>query len=123
MTQPDKAETVRALFRAFMSGDRAAADALLADDFRFTSPYDNAIDKATYFERCWAQHGLFVSHTVELVMTRGDVALARYRCTLRDGKEFRNMECFTFANGLIRSVEVFFGATYYDGEFVKAQPN
>ena len=33
--------------------DRAAIEALIADDFRFTSPLDNRLDRRTYFARCW----------------------------------------------------------------------
>jgi hypothetical protein len=29
------------------------SEALIADDFHFTSPLDNRIDRATYFARCW----------------------------------------------------------------------
>ena len=36
-----------------------------------------------------------------------------------DGKEFRNTEFFEFDDDRIRSVNVFFGATYKDGVFVK----
>ena len=26
---------------------------LIAEDFHFTSPLDNRLDRKTYFERCW----------------------------------------------------------------------
>ena len=44
---------VRAYFGAYESENRELAETLLADDFTFTSPNDDGIDKATYFERCW----------------------------------------------------------------------
>ena len=44
-------ETVRAIFDAYLYQDRDAADRLLADDFVFTSPQDDHIDKADFFER------------------------------------------------------------------------
>ena len=43
----------RACLQAYVDKDRDAAEALIADDFRFTSPLDNALDRKTYFERCW----------------------------------------------------------------------
>jgi hypothetical protein len=43
----------RASYRAYVDKDRAAIEALIADDFHFTSPLDNRIDRATYFARCW----------------------------------------------------------------------
>lgn len=50
-------EIVRASFAAYVDQDREAADALLADDFVFTSPQDDHIDKATWFERCYPVTG------------------------------------------------------------------
>ena len=38
---------------AHVAKDRAALDALIADDFHFTSPLDNRLDRATCFTRCW----------------------------------------------------------------------
>src|ERR1700738_588051 len=48
-----KAEVIRSYFAAYASGDRKVIEDGFAADFTFTSPYDDAIDKATYFERCW----------------------------------------------------------------------
>ena len=42
----------RASYRAYVDKDRAAIEALIAEDFHFTSPLDNRIDRATYFARC-----------------------------------------------------------------------
>ena len=44
---------MRACFEAFRDRRRDDAEAVIADDFTFTSPYDDAIDRAAYFERCW----------------------------------------------------------------------
>ena len=49
----EKSAIIRAIFAAYLANDRKAVENHLTDDFRFTSPYDDAIDKATYFERCW----------------------------------------------------------------------
>ena len=46
-----KAETLKRLFETFRSQDRDVAEALIADSFTFTSPYDDAIDKQAYFEK------------------------------------------------------------------------
>ena len=46
MAALDKAGIIRALFAAYLRNDRGAiADAFTAD-FRFTSPYDDRLDKA-----------------------------------------------------------------------------
>ncbi len=109
-----KASAVRTLFKAFISQDRPTAEALLSDDFRFTSPYDDAIDKATYFERCWPNSGLIAQQAIESIAVSGDDAFVTYYCRLKDGKEFRNVELHRFNGGKIRSIDVFFGRTIAD---------
>jgi ketosteroid isomerase-like protein len=115
-----KSDIVRSLFDAYRSKDRALLDRLLSDDFRFTSPYDDAIDKAAYFSRCWpASISYIKSNTVEKISECGDEVFVQYKCVTNDGKEFRNVECHTFDGGRVRAVNVYFGATYKDGNFVK----
>jgi ketosteroid isomerase-like protein len=46
-------DTVRAVFDAYLEQDRNTMDRLLADEFVFTSPQDDHIDKGTFFERCF----------------------------------------------------------------------
>jgi len=49
----DIVKIVRAGYEAYASNDRSALEDLIAPDFHFTSPFDNRIDRKTYFERCW----------------------------------------------------------------------
>jgi hypothetical protein len=49
----DLISIVRGVFEAYGAKDRAAIEAVIADDFHFTSPLDNRIDRQTFFERCW----------------------------------------------------------------------
>jgi ketosteroid isomerase-like protein len=53
MDAHDKERRVRGFFAAFLAGDRSSAEATMATDFTFTSPYDDHIDRVAYFERCW----------------------------------------------------------------------
>ena len=46
-------EIVRACFRAYEVKDRTALEALLADDFTFSSPIDDHINREVYMRRCW----------------------------------------------------------------------
>jgi hypothetical protein len=48
-----RSDIICAIFAAYRVNDRNTVEAVLTEDFRFTSPYDDALDKATYFERCW----------------------------------------------------------------------
>jgi hypothetical protein len=42
----------RVCLQAYVDKDRAAIEVLIADDFHFTSPIDNSLDRETYFELC-----------------------------------------------------------------------
>jgi len=126
MSEESKAEIVRRLFGAYRTNERVLAEQLLADDFTFTSPYDDAIDKTTYFERCWPESVRFVErHLEEQVLERlvedGDDVFVLYRCRTKDGKEFRNTELHSFSGDRINRVAVYFGATYKNGAFVRQQ--
>ena len=119
MASTDRAATIRAIFAAYLANDRKAVEESLADDFTFTSPYDDQIDKATYFERCWKNSDWIERHELEKIFVEGDEAFVTYKCLARGGKSFRNTEFFAFAGDKIRRIDVYFGATYQDGVFVK----
>jgi ketosteroid isomerase-like protein len=99
----------RACLQAYVEKDRAALEALLADDFHFTSPIDNALDRATYFRVCWpnsvALAGFDDIHEVDA----GDRAFIVYEARTSAGKRFRNCEMYTVRNGKLVATEVYFG--------------
>lgn len=118
---PTKENQIRQCFHAYQVHDRELLESLLTDDFTFTSPYDDHIDKAAYFERCWAGAIKTIeSHTLEHIAVIADGAFVTYLALALDGKQFRNTEFFTFAGDKIASVDVYFGASYRDGVFVKS---
>jgi ketosteroid isomerase-like protein len=123
MPDRDREKTIRALFAAYLANDRRAIEDFLADDFRFTSPYDDEIDKATYFARCWRVSDWIERHQLEKILVEGDGAFVTYRCVARDGKSFRNTEFFGFEGDRIKRIDVYFGATYQDGAFVRQNGN
>ena len=114
-----KPELIRALFAAYMANDREVVERSFTDDFRFTSPYDDAIDKATYFERCWRVSDWIERQQLEKIFVEGDEAFVTYEVVTKDGKRFCNTEFFTFDGGKIKRIDVYFGATYANGVFVK----
>jgi ketosteroid isomerase-like protein len=115
----NKSDIIRALFAAYIANDRKAVEESFTDDFTFTSPYDDAIDKATYFERCWRVADWIERQQLEKIFVEGDEAFVTYEVVTRDGKRFRNTEFFRFDGSKVRSIDVYFGATYQDGGFVK----
>ena len=121
MRPRSKSDIVRGLFAAYGSKNREIVEGLLTDDFTFTSPYDDAIDKTAYFERCWPNSERIRTHVIEKICEDGNEAFVLYRCITNDENEFRNTEHFTFEGDRIRQVNVYFGATYRHGAFVKDQ--
>ena len=56
---------------------------------------------------------------LERIFVQGEQAFVTYRCVAKGGKSFRNTEFFGFDGDKIKSIDVYFGATYQNGEFVK----
>ncbi|NLS02759.1 nuclear transport factor 2 family protein [Rhizobium sp. P32RR-XVIII] len=102
-------ETLRALYAAYIDRRKDLVGAMLTEDFTFSSPRDDYIDRATYFERCWPNEPQLKAFDIEFLAVQGDEAVVRYRAVLQDGKSFRNIESFRFAGDRIRSVDVYFG--------------
>lgn len=121
MTADHMRHAIHAVFEAYQDDDRETVERHIAEDFSFTSPYDDAIDRATYFERCWPNHKSLNSMQVERIFIDGDSAYATYTARNMSGRTFRNTEYFTFNGGKIASIEVYFGAEYKDGHMLPAE--
>jgi ketosteroid isomerase-like protein len=103
-------DPVRALFAAYRAQDRPAAERLLTDDFRFSSPQDDRIDRAAYFERCFPTADRFASQELEhVVEVGGGDVLVVYRYELTTGGRYRNAELLSVRDGQVAEVQVFFG--------------
>ena len=105
----DREATVRGLFAAYLANRKDEVSDMLTEDFTFSSPRDDHIDKATYFERCWPQPPAFRAIHIERVSLEDNEALVRYRAEKLDGGAFRNVEVIRFHGDRIASVEVYFG--------------
>ena len=104
------ADTVRAFFDSYLAQDRAAAERLAAEDFVFTSPQDDHIDRATFFERCFPTAGRFKDHQLlAVVPTKGDDVFVLYEYELEGGQRYRNTEVITVQDGRLTESQVFFG--------------
>jgi ketosteroid isomerase-like protein len=116
-----KAELSRSCFEAYQRGDRALLESVLSEDFQFTSPYDDHLDRATYFVHCWPNHDRMRSVTVEQIFEQHGQTIVTYVVETMDGRRFHNVELHAFSGDQIRKVEVFFGATYRAGAFLPQQ--
>ncbi len=106
-TQREK--TVRALYAAYIDGRKDIVAAMLTEDFTFSSPRDDHIDRDAYFARCWPTPPPFTRMEIEYLGLSGDEAVVRYRAVKHDGGAFRNMETLRFRGDILAAVEVYFG--------------
>ncbi|HTQ14587.1 MAG TPA: nuclear transport factor 2 family protein [Rhizomicrobium sp.] len=103
---------VRKFFKAWEQKDWGPFDAILADDFTFTSPNgDDHISKAAYKANCWESQKAFVEKfDIELLMAKGGDVVVKYLCHTTNGKSFRNLEYHRVRDGRIESIECYFGS-------------
>jgi ketosteroid isomerase-like protein len=99
----------RRCYEAYERKDRQMIEGLVAEDFSFTSPYDDHIDRRTYFERCWPNAERIGSFDFVEIMAEGSRAFVLYEVTPVGGTAFRNAEHLTFRDGKLIAAEVFFG--------------
>jgi hypothetical protein len=100
---------IRAYYRAYETRNREAIEQLLTPDFRFSSPLDDRIDRATYFSKCWPNSERIRSFTIERLFEDGNEAVVQYELNPISGERFSNVELFLSDGDRIREVIVFFG--------------
>lgn len=105
----DPTEIVRRCYQAYIDNDRGAIEALIAEDFHFTSPLDNRLGRATYFTRCWPNHRHITGFTYRRLVADGDTVIVTYEAQTETGTSFRNTECLRIRDGKLAEVEVYFG--------------
>lgn len=103
-------EVVRSLFAAYRAQDRGAAMTMLANDFVFTSPQDDHIDKATYLDRCFPTASRFRWQRLLHVLDISDEdVFVLYEYELHTGARYRNVEVITVRDGEVVETQVYFG--------------
>jgi ketosteroid isomerase-like protein len=103
-------DVVRGLIDAYESQDRTAAETLIAGDLAFTSPQDDHIDRATYFEKCFPhQEPLRLQEILHLVDVDAETVLIAYQYDATTGDVHRNTELHTVRDGRVHEIQVFFG--------------
>jgi ketosteroid isomerase-like protein len=114
-------EIVRAAFDAYRAQDRDAIERLLADDYTFTSPQDDHIDRAAYLDRCFPTADRFVFQQILELVDAGDNDAGNndagdndgvfllYEYELTTGERYRNAEFSTMRDGQLVETQVFFG--------------
>jgi ketosteroid isomerase-like protein len=107
----DIVSIARAVYDAYERKDRSAIEALIAEDFHFTSPLDNRLDRETYFARCWPNSRSVQAFEFIHIVPSDDRVFVTYVATNTDGHRFRNTEVLTVREGKLVDAEVYFGWT------------
>jgi ketosteroid isomerase-like protein len=119
-------EVAKRNYLAYVDKDRTAMERLIAEDFHFTSPLDNRIDRKTYFERCWPNSRWIAEFEFIDAVTDKDRVYVTYVGRSDVGRRFQNTELLTVRGGKIVEVEAYFGWSLPHlappGGFVQATP-
>lgn len=103
-------EVVRRCMESYVAQDRAAAERLIAENYVFTSPQDDHIDRSAFFERCFPTADRLSSQEIlAVVPATGDDVFILYEYELKTGERHRNVELSTVRDGQISETQVYFG--------------
>ncbi len=104
-------EVVRRWYGAWEKKDQGQFEALMADNFTFTSAAgDDHISKSTFKTQCWDTQINFIDRfDLEQVFGSGNEALVKYLCHTKNGKSFRNVEYLRIRDGKVEAIECYFG--------------
>ncbi|MET0866395.1 MAG: nuclear transport factor 2 family protein [Nakamurella sp.] len=106
----DNIEIVERAFAAYLKQDLETAQQLYGADFVFTSPQDDHIDRAAFFERCFPTSSRVRSQQLLHVVAADEHnVFVTYQYELLAGGTFRNTELITVRDGQLVETQVFFG--------------
>ena len=107
-----KEHIIRRWYAAWEQKDWGPLDALLADNFTFSSAAgDDHISKSVFKTRCWAIQINFIERCeLEQVIGNGNDAFVKYLCTTKNGKSFRNVEYLRVTDEKVEAIECYFCA-------------
>jgi hypothetical protein len=109
---PRSDATIRKWYAAWEKKDWAPVDALLAEDFTFTSAAgDDHISKSAFKTQCWQSQIDFIDRfELQHVIGSGSEAFVMYVCRTKNGNMFRNVEYLRLKGERLEAIECYFGA-------------
>jgi hypothetical protein len=107
-----KERVIRKWYAAWGQKEWGPLDALLADNFTFSSAAgDDHISKSVFKTRCWETQINFIGRfELERVIGNGNDAFVKYLCVTKNGKSLRNVEYLRVTDEKVESIECYFGA-------------
>ena len=108
-------QIIRKWYKAWVEKDEGQFEALMTDDFTFTSAAgDDHISRSTFKTQCWdTQAKLIERSDLERVIASGNDAFVKYLCHTTNGKSFRNVEYLRIRDGKVQALECYFGGAGY----------
>jgi ketosteroid isomerase-like protein len=107
----EKERVIRRWYAAWEQKEWGPVDALLADNFTFSSAAgDDHISKSAFKKQCWETQISFIDRfELERVIGNSNDAFVKYLCLTKNGKSFRNVEYLRVKDDKLESIECYFG--------------
>jgi ketosteroid isomerase-like protein len=104
-------EIVRRWYQAGEKKDQGQFEALMADNFTFTSAAgDDHISKSAFKTKCWESQINFIERfDLQRVFGSGNEAFVMYVCRTKNGKSLRNVEYLRLRDDKVEAIECYFG--------------
>ena len=103
---------IKNYFDGWVKKDWSLVAGQLAEGFTFTSAApDDHIPVERFKEKCWLQAPYIQRFEFVKVMGNNNEAFAIIHVVTTDKRIIRNTEYFTFSDGKIKAIEVFFGGS------------
>jgi len=107
----EKEKIIREYFSGWEKKNWELIEKNLDSNFTFTSPNgDDHLPVQKFKDKCWIQANHIQKFNFTRFANSETGAYVTYELFTKDSTSFRNTEYFDFANGKIKSIEVFFGA-------------
>jgi ketosteroid isomerase-like protein len=121
---PKSDEIIRRWYAAWEQKDWRPVDALLADDFTFSSAAgDDHISKSAFKAQCWETQKNFIQRfELHRVFGSGNEAMVMYICHTTNGKTLRNVEYLQLRDDKVAAIECYFGEESSFPSAVSASP-
>ena len=101
---------IKSYFDGWVKKDWNLVKGQLAEGFTFTSAApDDHISVEKFKEKCWVQATHIQKFEFMKIVGDNNEAFAIIHVVTNDNRIIRNVEYFTFSDGKIKSIEVFFG--------------
>jgi ketosteroid isomerase-like protein len=99
---------IEKIFKAWETRDWDFVAGGLAEDFTFTSPYDDHLSKEDFKEKCWNTIKEIGEFEIVTIVEGETEAFVRYKNKI-NGEKVQNTEQFIFEGDKLKEVVVFFG--------------